>query len=261
MAAACERLATRPGWPLAALRRAAGAHGADVPHGAAVHPAAGQGVPGRRSPSCPTRRRSSAPSGDAQDDEIALDASGVGTRCSSPALGATGSSTRRTQGIVFVMLERSRSARAAELAGPAMAQALNAKFAGIQEAFVAVFPPPPVEGLGTAGGFKISAGSERPGRAPAVRRIRRRWSRRPTSSRSCAGCSPASARTCRSSTIDIDRERAKRQGVSVRRVFNTLQVYLGSLYVNDFNRFGRTWQVIVQADAAVPRARWRTSAT
>jgi multidrug efflux pump subunit AcrB len=47
--------------------------------------------------------------------------------------------------------------------------------------------------------------------------------------------------------LDIDREAAKTMGVSIAEVFNTLQVYLGSLYVNDFNRFGRTWQVNVQA--------------
>ena len=49
--------------------------------------------------------------------------------------------------------------------------------------------------------------------------------------------------------LDIDREKAKLLGVSIGELFNTLQVYLGSLYVNDFNRFGRTWQVNVQADA------------
>ena len=49
--------------------------------------------------------------------------------------------------------------------------------------------------------------------------------------------------------LDIDRDKAKLVGVSIAELFNTLQVYLGSLYVNDFNRFGRTWQVNVQGDA------------
>ena len=49
--------------------------------------------------------------------------------------------------------------------------------------------------------------------------------------------------------LDIDRDKVKTMGVSMGEVFNTLQVYLGSLYVNDFNRFGRTWQVNVQGDA------------
>jgi multidrug efflux pump subunit AcrB len=49
--------------------------------------------------------------------------------------------------------------------------------------------------------------------------------------------------------VDINRERAAQMGVAARDIASTLQVYLGSLYVNDFNRFGRTWQVVVQADA------------
>ena len=49
--------------------------------------------------------------------------------------------------------------------------------------------------------------------------------------------------------LDIDRAQAKTLGVSIAELFDTLQVYLGSLYVNDFNRFGRTWQVNVQGDA------------
>ena len=53
---------------------------------------------------------------------------------------------------------------------------------------------------------------------------------------------------------DVDRERAKTYGVALTDVFETLQVYLGSLYVNDFNRFGRTYQVNVQAESRVPAA-------
>jgi multidrug efflux pump len=59
---------------------------------------------------------------------------------------------------------------------------------------------------------------------------------------------------------DIDRTKAKQQGVPVTDVFDTLQIYLGSLYVNDFNRFGRTYQVRAQADAPF-RASRRTSAS
>ena len=53
---------------------------------------------------------------------------------------------------------------------------------------------------------------------------------------------------------DIDRTKARQLGVPVTEVFDTMQIYLGSLYVNDFNKFGRTYSVRVQADAPVPRA-------
>ncbi len=56
---------------------------------------------------------------------------------------------------------------------------------------------------------------------------------------------------------DIDRTKARQLGVPVTDVFDTMQIYLGSLYVNDFNKFGRTYSVRVQADAQVPRARRR----
>ena len=67
---------------------------------------------------------------------------------------------------------------------------------------------------------------------------------------SSVACSPASRSMCRSLYADVDRVKAKRQlGVPVTDVFDTLQIYLGSQYVNDFNRFGRTYSVRVQADA------------
>ena len=65
----------------------------------------------------------------------------------------------------------------------------------------------------------------------------------------CKGCSPASGPTRPGSSWTSTASKAKPLGVSMAEVFNTLQVYLGSLYVNDFNRFGRTWQVNVQGDA------------
>ena len=76
-----------------------------------------------------------------------------------------------------------------------------------------------------------------------------------------AACSPASAPNTPWLYLDIDRAKAKTMGVSIGDVFNTLQVYLGSLYVNDFNRFGRTWQVNVQADAEFPQRDRTTSSS
>ncbi len=55
-------------------------------------------------------------------------------------------------------------------------------------------------------------------------------------------------------SIELDREAARKLGVPLSEIFNALQVNFGSLYVNDFNRFGRTWQVSVQADPGIPDA-------
>ena len=99
---------------------------------------------------------------------------------------------------------------------------------------------------------------------PGPRRCRGRSTtspRRATRNPGSSACSAASAPTSRSSIVDVDRDKAKTLGVSLDDVFDTLQAYLGSAYVNDFTRFGRNWQVNVQADAALPHARRRTSAS
>ena len=142
----------------------------------------------------------------------------------------------------------------------------------VEEAQVAVFGAPPVDGLGNAGGFKLMVedrgnvgldDAARPGRQPGRAR--------PTSSPAWSACSTASAPTRRSSTSTSTAPSARRWAWRLSDVFNTLQVYLGGYYVNNFNHFGRTWQVNVQADAPFrtdgrrrqaapgpqrPRARW-----
>ena len=83
----------------------------------------------------------------------------------------------------------------------------------------------------------------------ACRPRRTSWPPRGTSNQASSACSTASAPARPSSIVDVDRAKAKTMGVALSDVFDTLQAYLGSYYVNDFNRFGRTWQVNVQADA------------
>ena len=124
----------------------------------------------------------------------------------------------------------------------------------IQDGLVNVFGAPPVDGLGTAGGFKLmieDRGDTGPTALQAAGRRRRRRRRRATPE--LRGLFTSFRADTPWLYLDIDRTQAQTMGVSIADVFNTLQVYFGSLYVNDFNRFGRTWQVNVQADARVPR--------
>ncbi len=126
---------------------------------------------------------------------------------------------------------------------------LNQKFAGIQDAFIAMFPPPPVNGLGQTGGFKLQI-EDRAGYGyqtldEAAKAVI-----------ATANQTPELAAIFSSYQInvpqlfaDLDRAKAEQLGVSVSDVFQTLQIYLGSLYVNDFNAFGRTYSVRVQADS------------
>ena len=125
----------------------------------------------------------------------------------------------------------------------------------ISDGLVNVFGAPPLDGLGTAGGFKIMIEDRGDTGLESLASGRRRHrGRRRQDAGAARICSPASAPTRPGCTSTSTARQAKTMGVSMAEVFNTLQVYLGSLYVNDFNRFGRTWQVNVQADAELPQA-------
>ena len=119
----------------------------------------------------------------------------------------------------------------------------------IAEGVVNVLGAPPLEGLGTAGGFKIMIEDRgNSGLEIAANGGRRHRGRRPKQHRELRDLFTSFRANTPWLYLDIDRTAAKMMGVSMAEVFNTLQVYLGSLYVNDFNLFGRTWQVNVQAE-------------
>jgi multidrug efflux pump len=177
----------------------------------------------------------------------ALAQPGVASAIAFPGLSINGFVNASNAGIVFVTLKPAD--RRPGQSAASIVQALNGRFAGIQEAFVAIFPPPPVQGLGTVGGFKLyvedRAGlgfeelhSQVQGALGAGRAV-------PT----LAGLFSSFQVSVPQIDADVDRERAKTYGVALTDVFDTLQVYLGSLYANDFNRFGRTYQVNVQAES------------
>jgi hydrophobe/amphiphile efflux-1 (HAE1) family protein len=167
-----------------------------------------------------------------------------------PGLSIAGFTTASNGAIVFFGLrdfdERVHSAF--QLVGD-----LNREFGAIEEAFVGVFPPPPVDGVGALGGFNLQI-QDRAGLGDRTLY---------SAAQSLVGSTyaPEGARTFAPGTFstfqisvpqlfaDVDREKAKQQGLPLTSVFDTMQIYLGSLYVNDFNLFGRTYQVIAQADA------------
>src|SRR4029079_18491770 len=130
-----------------------------------------------------------------------------------------------------------------------IAGALNGKFSGIQDAFVAVFPPPPANGLGQFGGFKLEledrAGLGEGALNDATQALLGRAYQTPE----LTGRFSSYRINVPQLEVEVDREKVKREGISLTDLFQTMQVYLGSVYANDFNRFGRTYQVKVQADA------------
>jgi multidrug efflux pump len=181
--------------------------------------------------------------------EIALKHPGVESSVAFPGLSVNGFVNASNTGIVFVTLKPEEQRKGKAMSANAIAGALNAQYAGIQEAFVAIFPPPPVQGLGSIGGFKLFV-EDRGGSgfeelyAQVQGAIGEGYKQK-----ELAGLFSSFQVSVPQIDAQVDRERAKTYGVNLTDVFDTLQVYLGSLYVNDFNRFGRTYQVNVQAES------------
>ena len=181
--------------------------------------------------------------------EIALEQPGVEHAIAFPGLSINGFTIGSNSGIVFAVLDDFDKRKTPELSGGAIAMQLNQKFAGIQDAYIAMFPPPPVNGLGTTGGFKLQiedrAGLGNQALDEAAKAVLAKAYQTPE----LAGIFSSFQINVPQLYADLDRAKAEQLGVSVTDVFETLQIYLGSLYVNDFNAFGRTYSVRVQADA------------
>ncbi len=166
-----------------------------------------------------------------------------------PGLSISGFTNSSNAGIVFVSLDEFERRTTPDLSAGAIAGSLNGKFASIQDAFIAVFPPPPVQGLGTIGGFKLQI-EDRAGLGyEALNDATNAFLTAARKAPELAGLFTGLRIGVPQLYADIDRVRARQLGVAVTDVFDTLQIYLGSLYVNDFNAFGRTYSVRVQADA------------
>jgi hydrophobe/amphiphile efflux-1 (HAE1) family protein len=166
-----------------------------------------------------------------------------------PGLSINGFVNAPNAGIVFFTLKPFDERHGKDEYGLNIAGALNGKFSGIQDAFVAVFPPPPVNGLGQVGGFKLEledrAGLGETALNDATQALLGKAYQTPA----LTGLFSSYRINVPQLEVEVDREKVKREGISLTDLFQTMQVYLGSVYANDFNRFGRTYQVKVQADA------------
>lgn len=181
--------------------------------------------------------------------DIAMAEPGVAHAIAFPGLSINGFTNSSNAGIVFVTLKDFEERKSPALSGGAIAMSLNQKFGAIQDAFIAMFPPPPVNGLGTTGGFKMQL-EDRAGLGYQVLdEANKAMIAKAYQTPELTGIFSAYQINVPQLYADLDREKAEQLGVPVTDVFETLQIYLGSLYVNDFNAFGRTYSVRVQADA------------
>jgi multidrug efflux pump len=178
----------------------------------------------------------------------ALATPGVESVPAFPGLSINGFTNATNAGIAFTPLKPFEQRRAADRSASAIAATLRAQYSKIQDAYIAVFPPPPVQGLGTIGGFKLQV-EDRGNLGPEE--LYRQTQNLITKARQrpeLAGLFSGFQVNVPQVQVDVDREKAKAAGVALQDLYDTMQVYLGALYVNDFNRFGRTYQVNAQAE-------------
>ena len=182
--------------------------------------------------------------------DITLKSPGVEHAIAFPGLSINGFTNSSNSGIVFVALKPFDQRKGKGMSAGEIAGSMNAQFGSIQEAFVVMFPPPPVPGLGTTGGFKLQL-EDRGGLGyEALDQATKAFMAKAYQTKELAGMFSSYQVNVPQLYADIDRTKARQLGVAVTDVFDTMQIYLGSLYVNDFNKFGRTYSVRVQADAA-----------
>jgi multidrug efflux pump subunit AcrB len=153
-------------------------------------------------------------------------------------------------GAMYVMLDDFHHRTAPSLSADAIAETLRKKFQEeVKDGLVNIFGAPPVDGLGTAGGFKLVIEDRGDNKLRDLQNVGKTIIDRGSQIPALQGLFTSFRADTPWLFLDVDRDQAKVLGVSMSEVFTTLQVFLGSLYVNDFNLFGRTWQVNVQADA------------
>ncbi|WP_372875475.1 efflux RND transporter permease subunit [Pseudomonas sp.] len=180
--------------------------------------------------------------------EIASKHPGVENTVAFPGLSINGFTNSPNSGIVFVTLKDFGQRKDASMSADAIAGELNGQFGAIQEAFIAIFPPPPVMGLGTIGGFRVQVQDRGNLGYEALYKETQNIILKSQKVPELAGLFTSYQVNVPQIDAAIDREKAKTHGVAIDDIFDTMQIYLGSLYANDFNRFGRTYQVNVQAE-------------
>ncbi|CAN7689629.1 efflux RND transporter permease subunit [Paraburkholderia sp. SIMBA_054] len=181
--------------------------------------------------------------------EIALKTPGVESAVQFPGLSINGFTNSSSSAVIFFGETPFEERKGKSMNGLSIAAELNKRLSGLKGAFVAVFPPPPVLGLGTLGGFKLQIEDQQAQGYTALNNATQSFLKEAAKTPELGPAFSTYQINVPQVNVAVDRVKAKQLGISVNDIFATMQVYLGSFYVNDFNRFGRVYQVRVQADA------------
>jgi multidrug efflux pump len=181
--------------------------------------------------------------------DLAMKVPGVAASVAFPGLSPNGFTASPNSGIAFITLDDFEKRRSPDLSANAIIGNLYQAFGEIQEARMIVINAPAVNGLSTGGGFKLYV-EDRANLGPEAL-YGATWGTigAAYATNVLQGVYSTYQINVPQIDLDVDRVKAKSLGVSLSSLYETLQVYLGSLYVNDFNQFGRTYQVVAQADS------------
>jgi multidrug efflux pump len=181
--------------------------------------------------------------------DLAMKVPGVAASVAFPGLSPNGFTASPNSGIAFITLDDFEKRRSPDLSANAIIGKLYQAFGEIQEARMIVINAPAVNGLSTGGGFKMYV-EDRANLGPEAL-YGATWGTigAAYATNVLQGVYSTYQINVPQIDLDVDRVKAKSLGVSLSSLYETLQVYLGSLYVNDFNQFGRTYQVVAQADS------------
>lgn len=184
-----------------------------------------------------------------QVSDIALQNPDVRASLAFPGMSVNGFTNSSNAGVAFINLKPFAERKGATHSAGAISAALSREFAKIPEARILIFNPPPVRGLGTTGGFRLQLEDIAALGYPALDDAAKRFIAASSQAPELTGMYSSFQVNVPQLHAEVDRIKARQLGVSVSDIFSTLQIYLGSLYVNDFTQLGRTYTVRAQADA------------
>jgi multidrug efflux pump len=185
----------------------------------------------------------------AKVERIALETPGVAHVVDIPGQSFVLNANSSNYAGVFIPLQPFHERKGADLSGEAILKNLRARMAKeVPEARVLVFGAPAVRGLGNAGGFKLMVEATGDVDYGALQTQADNLAAKGNQQPGLVGLFDGFRARTPQLYVDVDREKVKSMGVALTDVFDALQAYLGSFYTNDFNRFGRTWQVNIQAE-------------
>jgi HAE1 family hydrophobic/amphiphilic exporter-1 len=185
----------------------------------------------------------------ARVEQIALEMEGVADTIRMDGLNPLTQVNQANCGALYVVLKHWEERKAPDLRARALVARLQSELSShVQDALVLVFPPPPIQGLGSTGGFEFLVEDHEGRGVQALADVTDRFMAEARKRPELSGLfTPFSVRVPQL-RFELDRGKARNLDVPVSTVFETLQVYLGGFYVNDFNRYGKTWRVYVQSE-------------